>query len=346
MKIIYKIIFFLNLNLFNIIFYYNIFPYNLLYLILKKKTFLIQIDVSRNKKVGGPSKFIGGIDDILPYYTRNCHFVSSKKIYPNNKKSKFDFFYLPYPNLNELIYNKWIKIKKINKLILGPIFVPHLWKRFPNKHIWKERNFKEIIKKVKGIGVHSYRVRNYLSQRSNTTDMMKKYIIIRPCSNLSPKKVKPFSKRKIDILFFEKYKDLNRSQQGIQLVKLFKKSYKKIIRIKYGQYTKEIMKKLANNSKFIIYFSFFDTGAIGLKEIQNYGVFTFSHQKDLIIDKDTGFFVPELAKVENMKYAFNIIMKKINIISKLFPNTEKIARKNQKINQCKNSLDDLCKGLF
>lgn len=175
---------------------------------------------------------------------------------------------------------------------------------------------------------------------------MKKYIIIRPCSNLSPKKVKPFSKRKIDILFFEKYKDLNRSIQGIQILKLFKKSSKKIIRIKYGQYSKELMKKLANNSKFIIYFSFFDTGAIGLKEFQNYGVFAFSHQKDLIIDKETGFFVPELANVKNMKYAFNIIMKKIKIISKTFPDAEKIAKKNQKINQCQNSLKDLCKGLL
>ena len=37
------------------------------------------------------------------------------------------------------------------------------------------------------------------------------------------------------------------------------------------------MVELANNSKFIVYFSFFDTGAIDLKEIQNHGVFTFSH---------------------------------------------------------------------
>ena len=47
------------------------------------------------------------------------------------------------------------------------------------------------------------------------------------------------------------------------------------------------MKELANNSKFIIYFSFFDTGAIGLKEIQNYGVIAFSLQKEFIIDNET-----------------------------------------------------------
>ena len=77
------------------------------------------------------------------------------------------------------------------------------------------------------------------------------------------------------------------------------------------------MLRLAKNSKFIIYFSFFDTGAIGLKEIQNIGVLAFSYQKDLVIDKETSFFVPELANENDMKNAFNIIIKKINNITKL-----------------------------
>jgi hypothetical protein len=46
--------------------------------------------------------------------------------------------------------------------------VPIFWRRFPNKKIWKERRFSEILKQVKGIAVHSKRVRNYLSKRSNT----------------------------------------------------------------------------------------------------------------------------------------------------------------------------------
>ena len=106
------------------------------------------------------------------------------------------------------------------------------------------------------------------------------------------------------------------------------------------------MEKLANDSKFIIYFSFFDTGAIGLKEIQNHGVFTFSHQKDLVIDKDTSYFVPELATKGNMKYAYKIIFEKMNIITKLNPNTKLISKKNQEINKCQNSLNDLCKSLL
>jgi uroporphyrinogen-III decarboxylase len=106
------------------------------------------------------------------------------------------------------------------------------------------------------------------------------------------------------------------------------------------------MKYLANNSKFIIYFSFFDTGAIGLKEIQNYGVFAFSHQRELIIHKDTGFFVPELDNKKDMSKAYKIIMKKIEIITNLHPNTKSFAKINQNINKCQNALKDLCENIL
>ena len=102
---------------------------------------------------------------------------------------------------------------------------------------------------------------------------------------------------------------------------------------------------MANNSKFIVYFSFYDTGAIGLKEIQNYGVFAFSHQLDLVIDNTTSFFVPELANNNNMLYAYKKIMQKIETIIKSHPNSKLIAKKNQEINKCENALEDLCKSL-
>ena len=231
-------------------------------------------------------------------------------------------------------------------VILGPCFVPTNWNRFPNKRIWKERNFPEILKQVKGIAIHSKRVRNHLSQRTHTINILNKYKIIRPCTNLKPKYIKPFIKRDIDILFFEKYKDLDHSRQGAQIFNLFNNASKKIERLKYGSYTKEKMEYLANNTKFIIYFSFFDTGAIGLKEIQNYGVFAFSHQKDLIIHNDTGLYVPELADNKNMSQAYKIIMNKIEIVLKLSPNSLSIAKINQEINKCQNALNDLCESLL
>ena len=103
--------------------------------------------------------------------------------------------------------------------------------------------------------------------------------------------------------------------------------------------------KFFNNLKIIIYFSFYDTGAIGLKEIQNYGVICFTHQKEFAIDNETSFFISELANIDNINIAFNKIMDIIEKISKSNINTELIAKKNQIINKCENSLIDLCKSL-
>ena len=106
------------------------------------------------------------------------------------------------------------------------------------------------------------------------------------------------------------------------------------------------MEKIANNSKFIIYFSFYDTGAIGLKEIQNYGVFAFTLQKDLVIDKTTSFYIPELTNENNMSSAYYRIMKTIQIITSKHPNMKLIAEKNQNINKCQNALKDLCNSII
>ena len=150
-----------------------------------------------------------------------------------------DFLFLPFPRFDEKTYNECIKINKVNKLILGPIFVPNFWYNFPDKDIWKEKRFQEIIKEVKGIGVHSNRVKEYLAHKSNTTSMLQKFIIIRPCTNLIPKFIKPFKNRKFEILFFEKYQDLNRRKQGNELLELLQKYSQNIIRIEYGFYSKK-----------------------------------------------------------------------------------------------------------
>ena len=309
-----------------------------------KKNILIEVDVATLNR-GGPGNFIKGLNDILPYKTKNCNFIPSRNIYPIKGKRKTNFYYIPFPHISEQMFNKWINIREVNKLILGPCFVPYKWRLFPNKKIWKERNFIEILKRVKGIAVHSVRVRNYLSKRVNAIKLLNKFKIIRPCTNIKPKYIKPFNKRNIDILFFEKYKDFNYSQQGKELFYLFNNTSKKITRLIYGTYSKRIMQNLANDTKFIIYFSFFDTGAIGLKEIQNYGVIAFTLQSDFVIHKNTSFYVPELMNKKNMTQAFNIIMKKIEDITKLNPNTKTIAKINQEINKCQNALYDLCKNL-
>ena len=101
---------------------------------------------------------------------------------------------------------------------------------------------------------------------------------------------------------------------------------------------------LASNSKFIIYFSFYDCGPIALKEIQNYGVIIFSHQKEFIISDKTGYYIPELEN-NDITYAFDKIMKIINDLSMKNPDTKTIADINQNINKCERTLDDLCNGI-
>ena len=81
---------------------------------------------------------------------------------------------------------------------------------------------REILKTIKALVVHSNRVRDHLSQRANTTDLIKKIKIVRPCTNLIPKYINSFYNRTIDIIFFEKYSDLNRRNQAQQLINLLK----------------------------------------------------------------------------------------------------------------------------
>jgi len=328
--------------------------YFILYLIIlieyiyykENKNIIIQVDISGRKGKRGPGKFVKGISEILPYNVYSCRFIGVSSINTKIERNKANYFFLPIPKLSEKHFIKLVNLKKANKLLLGPIFVPKFWNKFPNKNIWKEKNFNEILRIVKGILVHSKRVRDYLAKKSNSTNLIKKFKIIRPCTNLIPKNVNSFKNRKIDILLFEKYGDLDRRKQGLQLYYLFNNSSYKIERIIYGNYTKNEMFKLANNSKFIIYFSFFDTGAIGLKEIQNFGVLSFTHQKDLVINNKTSFFIPELSNEYQIDLAFKKILNKIKFITKKQPNTEFISKINQKINNCKNSLNDLCKGLI
>ena len=47
-----------------------------------------------------------------------------------------------------------------------------------------------------------------------------------------------------------------------------------------------------------------------------------------------------------MTQAYKIIMKKIEIVTNLHPNTQSIAKINQEINKCQNALNDLCQNIL
>ena len=305
----------------------------------------IEIDTSGSYvNNAGPSIFSRSLKNLLPYDTDHCHFIDGGRILPKNVNQKSDYFYLPWPRYSESTYDKWSKNNKSNSLILGPCFVPTFWNSFPIQSNWKERRFREILTSINGLVTHSDRVRDHLLQRSNTTDLISKVILVSACTNLKPNFTNSFENRTNDIILFEKFPDLNRRKQAAELFKLLN-STKKVTRLIYGEYTFQQMTELANNSKYIIYFSFYDTGAIGLKEIQNFGVFTFSHQKDLVIDNKTSFYIPELTAEKNMKPAFSKIMEIIDSIEKSNSNSEFIAKTNQEITKCENAFEQLCQGI-
>ena len=311
--------------------------------ILNKIT--IEIDTSGSYiNEAGPAKFSRGLKVLLPFDAGHCHFIDGGRILPESAKKKSDYFYLPWPRYSESLYNQWNKYNRSNNLILGPNFVPNFWNSFPNKAYWKERRFREILSTIKGLVVHSERVRDHLLGRSNTTDLNSKVILVNACTNLKPKIIKPFENRTNDIILFEKFPDSNRRKEAAKLFNLFK-AKKKVTRLIYGNYTYKQMTELAYNSKYVIYFSFYDTGAIGLKEIQNYGVFAFSHQKDLVIDNKTSFYIPELEERNDMKRAFSKIMEIINSIENSNPKLEIIAKINQEITKCENAFEQFCNGI-
>lgn len=318
---------------------YQLFIYN-------SKDILIEVDISLSFiDGGGPVQLVKGLSQVLPYKTNNCRFIPSRSINLINTKNKSNYFYLPAPYIDENGFNEWNRINRSHSLLLGPCYVPIFWNAFPIQSHWRERNFRYILTTIKGYVVHSTRVRKHLSTRSNTTDLLHKFKFLRPCTNIMPKYVKKFEDRKIDILYFEKFADLNRAKQSEQLIELFNKTDLKIVRMKYGNYNKQEMMELANNSKFVIYMSFYDTGAIGLKEIQNFGVFCFTLQEDFVISKKTSFYIPELSDEFGMIPAFEKIMEIIKKVSESFPNSQLIAKINQEINKCQKALDDLCNGI-
>ena len=317
-----------------------------LFIFNKQKKIIIEVDISKSfYDGGGPVQLSKALRDVLPYETEKCRFIASRSMTPKNGKNKTDYFYLPFPCLAESVYEEWSRINRSQSLLLGPCFVPINWNLFPYKGIWKERRFREILETIKGLVVHSKRIREHLSTRSNTTDLLYKYKFLRPCTGIMPKSVEKFENRKIDIIYFEKFPDLNRRKQSKQLLNYFKSTDLKIIRMKYGNYTKKELMDIANNTKFVIYFSFFDTGAIALKEIQNYGVFCFTHEEEFVISDKTSFLIPELHDEFNMKPAFDKIMKIMQKVSNSNPNTQLIAQINQDINKCQRALDDLCEGI-
>ena len=324
---------------------FMLFFYYIIHYILKNRI-LIEVDIYWAKyEGGGPVQLQKGISKVLPYKTKKCRFIPRDGIRPTRNREEINYFFKTSASMSERAFERWKFYKRAHTLLLGPCFVPNFWSRFPMDIFWKERRFREVLLTIKGVVVHSTRVRDHLASRSNNTDLLNKFILMRPCTYFMPKDIKPFNERSIDFILYEKYPDSDRRIQGKQLFGLLKSTNKRIEKLVRGNYTRDTEFILARDTKFVIHFSFSDTGALALKEIQNYGVIAFVHQKDLIFSNQTGYHIPEL-EYYDMVPAFNKIMKIIDEISRINPDTQKIANINQNYTKCERALDDICDGIM
>lgn len=290
---------------------------------------------------------------MISNFTGRCIFRQWKLNYTEiQENNNEDYYYYIFDNRK--FCQKVPKIakkspEKLKNTLFGPIGVPANWQKFPQRGYCLERNWEGTLDMMGYYIVHSARVRDHLIQKSKTFAKKHKYGVMRACSNMKIINVKSYEERQIDFLYYEKYMDVDRKHDGLLLYNMLIQANYSVERVSYmGKvegahgYNLSSMKEIANNSKFVIYFSFWDTGAIALKEIQNIGVYTFSVQKDLIHDK-TGLFVDELDG--NVEKAFKIIDNHVKLNSKNIDTVE-IARMNQYENSCARSLEDLCNVVY
>lgn len=347
-KLLIPIICFILLKRNSLIFNLNYENNNIIVFFNKKIVIKFDFDKEFLTSPYGPGYLLRSLLESLKTYNGKCNYdqwnLNYTEIAKNEDKNLF--FYIFWQK-EFCKYAPQVGTTKMRNVLIGPIFVPDSYLHFPNNKRCIERNFSNTLNMLGACIIHSFRVRNHLMNLSGTADKQYKYGIMRACTNLSPSPLKSFKDRNIDIILYEKYSDENRKKDGRLLYQLLADKNFTIKRISYhgvvrgtSRYNHHSLKKFSNNAKFIIYFSFWDTGAIALKEIQNFGVYSFTVQKDLVIDNRTGFFVPELDG--QIKKAVNIIVEQMKLINNENYNTTKFAEINQNINNCHRSLDDLC----
>lgn len=223
------------------------------------------------------------------------------------------------------LFSEEINYKKV---LYGPNLSPINYFKFPlnNTH---EIKWIEIINKIRYYVVHHRRISYHLMNRTKSYYQINKYLTFPCCikykKNLT---ILKWEERKYDFLVYIKYNDLDHRKDGNKLINSLNSSYK-VVTFYYGSFKKEELVEAAGDSKIVIYFSFYDTGAIALLEMQRMGVFTVTLQKEFITKKN-GMYIPELQNdVENA-------IRKIKDVIKIKFDSKFIAEYNRKKSDCKN----------
>lgn len=228
------------------------------------------------------------------------------------------------------LFNNNVNFKYV---LYGPNLSPIRYLDFPvnNTHEIKWIN---IMNKIKYYVVHYNRISNHFMNRTNSNNQFKKYINFPCCMKYEQySNILKWENRKFDFLIYIKYSDSNHKKEGKLLINSLNAT-NKVITFTYGFYNTEDLLEYAKNSKIVIYFSFYDTGAMALLEMQRMGVFTITLQKEFIT-QENGIFIPELEN--NIQLA---ILKIKNIIKNKY-NSVYIANYNRRKSDCLKYLYNL-----
>lgn len=297
MSIILLIIYFYNSNLYKYVILYVVFP-----------------TIGK----GGPSSLSNYIRIAVKKW--NNHKILSKKALLIYKVSldiqlvqtilKDKNTYIWFERSDFLVFIKNSTYDYLFKRILyGPIVTPLNWFNMPRNNTY-EKYWCLVMNKIYAFVTHSNRVKKHIIKRTNCYSYIYKYIILKPCIEIESKNLytKEYFERFIDFLVYIKYADQNRKKDQTILINYLKKRYNIEI-VKYGNHTKQSLLNLASKSKFVIYYSFYDTGALSLLEMKMMGVWPISHQQEFI-EEGYGSFVKELdSNISNSLYKLSSIYK-------------------------------------
>lgn len=250
---------------------------------------------------GGPKSLSFYINKAIKKWNKNKELLKLSVLIPKEKmklsdmkkviKNKYTFIWLQRSSYIYLVRNH-SNNELFSRVIYGPNVTPLRW--YTSLNNTYEQFWCKVMSNIYGYISHSNRVKYQIMKNTKCNLYNYKYFILRPCIqlNLDINKIKNYNERIIDFLIYTKFSDENRKLEEKILISYLKKNYT-IEVVKYGNHTKESLLNLSNNSKYVIYFSFYDTGALSLLEMRLMGVWPISHQIELI-ENGYGSYVKEL----------------------------------------------------
>jgi hypothetical protein len=295
---------------------------------------------------GGPRAFGAAVVQASSKYKGECVFIATNMILSRIREDENPrhFFWISAPPHKYFVLDRLhFRGSTFRRTMFGPNLIPRYWPSFPDQKVIVESQWPRFLSGMYGYVVHTERVGNYLMNRSMTEKLAKKYVVAPACAYENGNiRVPPFVKRSWDILLFEKYADRDMRAEGNHLYELMTRDHFSVTRMQYGKFTRHSLTFQGMQARFIVYFSFYDTGAIAFLELQNLGGYSFSFQAEFLLEQ-TGFFVPALEF--NISEAWFKIRSQIREITLASPNCTEYAHLNRRKNSCLRTLNVLCQGV-